>query len=340
MPTPMHANSISRASGRRARCACCRALAFNLVLVLALLLVACGRFPRNNPVEQSAEGSFALARSEEALIVGDSPGASPFNNGNGIAEPRETVQLTVPIDAMHVSTMLTARVSVEDLNDGRCASSVTERGAAGSQLQPLVLPPTAGDAPSPLSVGTVEVILGADGCDPATPLELALRFRIVERPELAAIVVPFQVDVAALSGEVSLDEVVIDDDATDGQRDADPGETVLLFPAIENTGDDLLRGVSLGVQEEGRVCVEDVRIRQSRSGRIELSDLSPGQVVTGGAGSIELTVAADCDTDAIELVFDVRDASEQRWSLPWSTPIVPIDAGADESDAGDDGATE
>jgi hypothetical protein len=147
--------------------------------------------------------------------------------------------------------------------------------------------------------------------------------------------------VAELAGAVVLDDVVIDDDTTDGERDADPGETSLLFPAIENSGDDLLRGVSVGVETAGRGCVEDIRIRQSNSGRLELGDLAPGQVVRAGVGALQLTVASDCGAgDAVELTFDVRDASDQRWSLVWSTPIsARPDAGledaGDGADAGD-----
>jgi hypothetical protein len=294
---------------------------------MLLAVSGCDRFPRDNPAEKKGTGELTIERSEEPVIVSDAVGAGPFNNANGKVEARETVLLTVPLEVSHSATMSTVSVMVEDRNDGRCVSSVVERGASGNQLEPLSLPSTTGDDSASAQVGTIEVTLGSEGCDPAMPVELALRFGVAEDGD--DIAVPFTIDVAALDGMVALDSLVVEDESGDGEQDLDAGETVVLFPSLQNTGDALLRRIELEVDDEGRVCVGDVRIRRSPSGSLELGDVAPGQTVAGGTGTIELTVDSACgDGDQVELVFDVRDASDQRWKLSWSGSIASgFDAG-------------
>lgn len=302
MPTPTPSSSIatissSRSPGRFVICA------------LGACLLACDRFPRNNPLYYDAgtvdnrTPPFEPVVAERSPLIDDQVGLSLRNNGNRRAEPGETVRVQVFVscndDANHTLVYSSAQPSPQD----SCIFSVGVPSTTSTLL---------GQESAATSVGTLaafDVQLRAEPCSTGRA-EFSVILEDLGRGRTLELSPSFAV--SAPDGQLALTSMSVIGGLI-------PGRMVVLQPEITNIGASRLRAVVLTVPPPGG-CLLPMFTGQ----RVTLGDLQPSESQTLSTTELAAVVDANCaDGDPIEFNLQLEDASGQAFPLVWSYTVGP-----------------
>jgi len=252
-------------------------------------------------------------------VITDATGASPRNNGNGRAEPGETLRMNVTLRNAGGST---ARgVSATLLATGACATvQTTTRGALNfGSIEP------GATATNNAGFGEqFEVTLSPTACMSGTPESLTVQVRDASG---ASWNLPFQLPIVASDAAISYVSNTITDPSSlsgrnNGNGRAEPGETLRMNVTLRNAGGSTARGVSATLLATGACAT----VQTTTRGALNFGSIEPGATATNNAGfgeqfEVTLSPTACVSGSSLGLTVQARDASGSSWPLPFSLRI-------------------
>jgi uncharacterized membrane protein len=311
-----------------------------LIALLVLLVTACDPFPRDNPIDPLSPffdaGSSDDGRVDSQVLAGpavlvietsrvaDLQMDWPSNNGNGMAEPGESLRLDLTLrnsggsDARGIQVSLSAPPGCATVRSSRGTSLEYGTIVRGGQVMNRSIN------------GEYFIVdLSQTGCMAGTSVALTATARDESgRSWMIPVTLPIvESDARIEFASQRVMDLQMDSSRNNGNGMAEPGESLRLDLTLRNSGGSDARGIQVSLSAPPGCAT----VRSSRGTSLEYGTIvRGGQVmnrsINGEYFIVDLSQTGCMAGTSVALTATARDESGRSWMIPVTLPIVESDA--------------